>query len=154
VVELAGAAGSLGVIGGQVEDLAAEGEPPSRDRVEFIHAHKTGDLIRAAVRLGAIAAGAAADDLDGLTRYAERLGKTFQITDDILNATSTAEVLGKPAGTDARRGKMTYVAVAGLDAARSEAATLARDAVEALRGVKGFTSPLSALAEHTVNRSR
>ena len=107
VLELAQAAGSRGVIGGQVEDIAAEGQSPDAGQLEFIHAHKTGQLIRAACRMGAIAAGARPEQLAALTTYAEKVGLAFQIADDVLNVTSTPEQLGKAVGSDAARKKMT-----------------------------------------------
>ncbi|MCF7818821.1 MAG: polyprenyl synthetase family protein, partial [Kiritimatiellales bacterium] len=96
-LELARAAGSLGVIAGQVEDLAAEGMPPNADLVEFIHMNKTAVLIRAAVRMGAITGGAGEAELHSLSEFGEKIGPAFQIEDDILDETSTDEVLGKHA---------------------------------------------------------
>ena len=153
VLELARAAGSQGVIAGQVEDIAAEGQPPTAGLVSYIHQHKTGDLIRAAIRIGAIAAGAAAGPLQALTVYADKAGLAFQIADDILNATSTAEQLGKAAGSDAERKKMTWVAVHGLDAARAMADQLVRQAVAALDQCPGNSQPLSQLARYIVERT-
>ena len=154
VVELAAAAGSRGVIGGQVEDLAAEGAPPSAERLDYIHAHKPAALLRAAVRIGAIAGGAAAPILAALTRYGEHVGLAFQIADDILNATSSPESLGKPTGTDAARKKLTYVALHGLDAARRRAADLTREAVSALTPAGERAAALAALARFTIERTR
>ena len=101
-LELARAAGSQGVIAGQVEDLAAEGKEPNADLIEFIHMNKTAILIRAAIRMGAIAGGAREDELESLSIFGEKIGLAFQIEDDILDETSTDDVLGKPAGSDAR----------------------------------------------------
>jgi geranylgeranyl diphosphate synthase type II len=152
-LELARAAGSQGVIGGQVEDLAAEGCPPDADQLDYIHRHKTAALIRAAVRMGALCAGATAPQLDALSRYGDAIGLAFQIADDILNATSTAAELGKPVGSDQDRQKLTYVAVHGLDQSRIRATALMRIAIAALEPLPGDTAPLRALAEHTVRRT-
>jgi len=151
-LELARAAGSQGVIGGQVEDLAAEGKNPTADLVDYIHRQKTAALVRAATRIGAIAGGATADQLEALTNYGEDIGLAFQIADDILNATSTHEALGKGAGTDEERGKMTYVAVHGLDKARTHAQELIGKAVSELKVAGIKSEPLNAIARYIVDR--
>lgn len=151
-LELARAAGSQGVIGGQVEDLAAEGTAPSAELVDYIHRHKTADLIRAAVRIGAICAGAAKEHLAVLDRYGDRIGIAFQVADDLLNATSDSATLGKGAGTDAARGKLTYVAVHGVDEARRRAKTLVEEAKDALATLHGESAPLHAIADFVIGR--
>ncbi|MBN2703785.1 MAG: polyprenyl synthetase family protein [Pontiellaceae bacterium] len=151
-LELAHAAGSRGVIAGQVEDLEAEGKEPDADLVEFIHLNKTAVLIRAAVRMGAIAAGAEEDDLENLTVFGEKIGLAFQIEDDILDETSTNEVLGKPVGADQKLSKMTYPAVYGMDAAKEKAQTLTREALAALDLMRRDTIELRAIAEFLVRR--
>ena len=152
-LELARAAGSRGVVGGQVEDLAAEGRPADADTVDYIHRHKTAALLRAAVRMGGIAAGAGEKDLAALTAYGDAIGLAFQIVDDILNETSTAVILGKAAGSDLKRGKMTYVAVHGLAAARERARQLTEDAVAALQLLPGNREPLTALVRWMIQRT-
>ncbi len=152
-LELARAAGSQGVIGGQVEDLAAEGRPADAGLLDYIHRHKTAALLRAVVRMGGMCGGATPAQLDALTRYGDASGLAFQIADDILNATSTAEQLGKPVGSDQDRRKLTYVAVHGLDPSRARADTLIREAIAAIAPLPGDTAPLRALAEHTVRRT-
>lgn len=160
VRELAAAAGSAGVIAGQMEDMLAEGgaSPAPRDDAEraalldYIHTHKTGDLIVASVRIGAIAGGAEAGMLDRLTVCARAAGLAFQVTDDILNTTSTAEQLGKAVGTDAARGKLTYVALHGLDGARRRADELVAGSLAALDGLGAGAEPLRALVRHVVSR--
>ncbi len=151
-LELARAAGSRGVAGGQYEDLAAENAAPDLERVRRIHIHKTARLIEASCRMGGIAAGASETHLSRLGRYGERVGLAFQIADDILNVTSTPEQLGKAAGSDAARGKLTYVAVVGLERAQQEAGELAEQAVRELEGLPGNTEPLAALARFVVQR--
>lgn len=150
--ELARAAGTRGVVGGQVEDLAAEGSPPDLDIVRYIHLHKTAALIRAACRMGAVAAAADAMYVEALGHYGEKVGVAFQIADDILNATSTSSELGKAAGTDAARKKMTYVAVLGVEAARKEAQSLVKEAIAELTNFPGPIDPLVALAQFAVER--
>ena len=152
VRELALGAGSQGVVGGQIEDLAAEGAIPDAKRLDYIHSHKTGALIRAAVRMGAIAGGAAPETLEALTRYGEAAGLAFQVADDLLNATSTVEQLGKPVGSDAERHKLTYVSVHGLECARRRARELAVEAVLAVKPLGTRAEPLSALARYAVER--
>lgn len=151
--ELAQAAGSRGVAGGQYEDLAAEGKDPDPARLEFIHVQKTAKLIRAACRMGAIAAGAADAPLDALGRYGEYIGLAFQIADDILNATSTREILGKAVGSDAAHGKLTYVALYGVDRARTEAQRLVDAALHALDAFQPPPEPLEALARYSIERA-
>ncbi len=152
-LELARAAGSRGVIAGQVEDLAAEGQKPNADLVEFIHVHKTAILIKAAVRMGAIAAGASEQELEKLSTFGEKIGLAFQIADDILDEVSSDEILGKPAGSDAEQDKMTYPAVHGLDAAQAKVRELTFDAIAALMDLKRDTSALRDIAEFLMNRT-
>ena len=152
-LELARAAGSQGVIGGQIEDLAAEGHPINAERVDYIHRHKTALLLCASVRMGGITAGAPQSTLDALTRYGENVGLAFQITDDILNETSSANALGKTAHTDRQRGKMTYVAVHGLETAKQRAAQLTQEAITAVQIMPGYTDPLIALAQFMGRRT-
>jgi len=152
-LELARAAGSRGVVGGQIEDLATEGRPTDPDTVDYIHRHKTAALLRASVRMGGIAAGAGDRDLAALTAYGDAIGLTFQIVDDILNETSSAVTLGKAVGSDRERGKMTYVAAHGLAAARERARQLTEDAVAALQPLPGNREPLTALARWMTERT-
>ncbi len=151
--ELAGAAGSQGVIGGQVEDLSAEGQPVSDERVLYIHRHKTAALLRASVRMGGIMLGASPSELETLSRYGENVGLAFQIIDDILNETSSAKVLGKAANTDRQREKMTYVAVHGLEVARNRADQLTQEAVRKAQSMPGSTEPLIAIAQSMRRRT-
>lgn len=154
VRELATAAGSTGVIGGQMADIEGEGQPMSIDQLIYIHTHKTGDLIRAAVRIGAMTAGADPACLGALTGYAEKIGLAFQIADDVLNATSTAAQLGKATGSDAAAGKMTYVRAYGIDGARAKAEQLIQEAKTNLAALPGKTTPLAALADYMIQRNR
>ncbi|HMP89316.1 MAG TPA: polyprenyl synthetase family protein [Kiritimatiellia bacterium] len=154
VRELATAGGSTGVIGGQMADIEGEGKPMSLDQLLYIHTHKTGDLIRASVRLGAMTVGATADHLEALTRYAEKVGLAFQIADDVLNATGDEKALGKAAGTDAVAGKMTYVAAYGIDDAKVRAKTLLSEAKAELDQLPGDAEILKDLADYVINRNK
>src|SRR5207247_1712096 len=110
VQELARGAGSAGMVAGQVADIEAEGRDIDLRTLEGVHRWKTGQLIRASVRIGAILAGGGAQVVQQLTGYAEDIGLAFQIADDVLNVTGSREQLGKDANTDASRGKKTYPA--------------------------------------------
>ncbi len=151
--ELALAAGWAGMVGGQMADLEAEGADPSEETLNFIHPRKTGALIRAAVRCGAIAGGADEDQLAALTDYAEKVGLAFQIADDILDVTATSEELGKTAGKDAATQKLTFPAVLGLDKSRSEADRLAAEARAVLAPLGAAAEPLGNLADFIVTRT-
>jgi geranylgeranyl diphosphate synthase type II len=151
-LELARAAGSQGVIAGQVEDLAAEGLEPNADLIEFIHLNKTAILIRAAVRMGAITGGATEEELNHLSIFGEKIGLAFQIEDDILDETSTDEVLGKPAGSDLQHHKMTYPAVHGMNAAIEKVEELTNEAIHALDQLSHETAALRDIADYLMNR--
>ena len=130
--ELAFAASTAGMCGGQALDLAAVGRPLSLAELERMHRMKTGALLVAAVRLGAIAGCSDAHVPTALERYAQALGLAFQIVDDVLDVEGTAASLGKTAGKDAAQGKPTFVSLLGLAAARERAHALRRDALAAL----------------------
>jgi geranylgeranyl diphosphate synthase type II len=153
-LELARAAGSRGVVGGQFEDLAAEGRPADPATMDYIHSHKTAALLCAAVRMGGISAGAGKRDLAALTAYGGAIGMSFQIVDDILNETSSPAALGKAVGTDRKLGKMTYIARHGIESARERARQLTEDAVAALAPLSGNRAPLTALARWMNERTR
>ena len=153
VLELARAGGAIGVVGGQVEDLAAESATPDRTALEWIHLHKTAKLLEASVVVGARCAGAPEPQVDALRRYATGTGLAFQIIDDILDETSTTEQLGKPVGSDRAADKMTYVKLMGVATARAEAEGHLRDALEALRTLPGGAPRLAGLARFIVERT-
>ena len=124
VAELARAAGTVGgMIGGQVADIEGERQTPTAELLESIHRAKTGALLRASVRMGAIFAGASNDELDALSHYGAHVGLAFQIVDDILDVEESSDVLGKTAGKDAHQQKITFPAVYGLDVSRQMART-------------------------------
>jgi len=119
IEELATAAGTVGgMIGGQVADLEGEGKPPDAALLATIHRSKTGALLRASLRMGAICAGASLAQYDALSCYGEHIGLAFQIVDDILDVEESSEHLGKTAGKDAQQHKITFPAVYGLEASR------------------------------------
>ncbi|MGD9782223.1 MAG: polyprenyl synthetase family protein [Kiritimatiellia bacterium] len=152
VRELSSAAGSLGVVGGQVEDMLGERLPPDEARLRFIQQHKTGDLIVCACRMGVLAASGSPAALAAATRYARAVGEAFQIADDLLNAMSTPEQLGKAVGTDAAREKTTALSVYGMDGAKQRLDGLVAEALAALPGFLGDAAPLAALARHVAER--
>ena len=151
VLELARAAGSDGMVGGEIADIEAEGRQPDRDTVEFIHERKTAALLRAAVVMGGLAAGASGEAIEALRDYGTRMGLAFQIVDDVLDETGTAESLGKSPGKDRAAGKMSYPAVVGLEASRERARELAEGAVAALQPLR-VSEKLASLATFTVTR--
>jgi len=152
VRELADATGSTGVIGGQVEDMLGEKLPPDAGRLQYIQQHKTGDLIACACRLGVRVAEGGPEALDAATRFGTAIGETFQIADDLLNATSTAAQLGKAVGTDAAREKTTAISVYGMDGAKKRLQELTERALEILPLFPGNSEPLAALAKHIATR--
>ncbi len=146
------ACGTRGLIGGQVMDLESEGRVIRPAELEQLHRAKTGALLGACVRGGAILAGAEPEPLALLTRYAGAIGLAFQIVDDVLDATEAAEQLGKTAGKDQAAGKATYVSVHGLERACSMARELLDDALGALEGLKPRAGLLAELARAVVDR--
>lgn len=128
VLCLSKAAGPTGMVYGQELDLAFEHQQPSREDLMRIHHHKTGDLINAAVALGAIAANADAQKKAVLKEYSSRIGLVFQIIDDILDVTATAEELGKPVGNDDLCGKITFATLEGVESAHTQATRLTEEA--------------------------
>ncbi len=151
---VAGALGSRGMVGGQVEDLQATGGTVDAERLERIHRAKTGALLTASVTLGALLAGAEGQALERFSAFGAGLGLLFQIADDILDVTGTAASLGKSPGKDAAAGKLTYPRVFGLEAARSRLATLARSLSEEAVGLEGEGGVLAALVEYVARRDR
>src|SRR5919206_3060287 len=142
VRELADSTGVDGMVGGQVMDMNQTGTGARVDleTLHMIHKYKTGALIKSSARIGAVLAGAGEEGQAAVSEYASELGLCFQIVDDVLNATSTREELGKSAGSDAEQGKATFVGVFGLDGARREADGTAKRAIGALSLVDADTS--------------
>jgi geranylgeranyl diphosphate synthase type II len=153
IAELAAAAGTVGgMIGGQVADIEGEGKPPDAMLLETIHRAKTGALLRASLRLGAICAGADDASYESLSRYGEHVGLAFQIVDDILDVEASSEALGKTAGKDAQQHKITFPAVYGLERSRAMAGEECARAHEALAGFGARAGRLHELADLIVHR--
>ncbi len=154
VHELATAAGTVGgMIGGQVADLEGEGQPPTAALLESIHRAKTGALLRASVRMGAIAAGADERQLEALTCYGTHIGLAFQIVDDLLDVEQSSEKLGKTAGKDAQQQKITFPAVYGLEVSHRMAEEERAAAHAALNGFGERAGRLRELADLIVQRT-
>ncbi len=154
VGELSLVAGAPGLVGGQVVDLECEGKDVDLDTLEYIHIHKTGALLKASVVCGAIIGGASNELLDALRTYAKAIGLAFQIIDDILDVTSSSEVLGKTAGKDLIADKTTYPKLLGIDESRSRAKDLIDKAKAVLKPWETSAVPLLALADYITNRDR
>ena len=152
IYELAVGSGHLGMVGGQVLDIQAENQDIDLPTLQTIHRHKTGMLIRAAVRMGAIAAGASPDQMADLTSYAEQIGLAFQIADDVLDVTGTKEELGKTPNADMQRGKKTYPTFYGVDGARKLADECVERAIHHLASFGDTADPLRELARYIVAR--
>lgn len=151
--ELAQAAGTAGMVGGEIADIEAEGREPDLAVVERIHARKTAALFAASAVMGGIAAGAGEEARTALSRYGAALGLAFQIVDDVLDETSDAATLGKSAGKDRVARKMSYPAAAGLVESRRRARACADQAIEALESLPGRET-LAALADFAVTRMK
>ena len=148
VRELADSTGVNGMVGGQIMDMDQSGVGAGVDleTLYMIHKYKTGALIKSSARIGAILAGAREDEQAAVSEYASELGLCFQIVDDVLNATSTSDTLGKSAGSDAEQGKATFVGAYGLEGARQEADRVLEKALSALDRLDGDASGLRDLA--------
>lgn len=152
-VELFEAGGIRGMVGGQWLDLEAEGQRLDLEHLTAVHRGKTGALIRAAVVIGGLAAGAEPRVMAALRAFGEEIGLAFQVADDVLDATGTSETLGKTAGRDAELAKSTFVSVLGVEAARGAAEEHRQLAVQSLRGAGLRSESLEVLARYIVSRS-
>jgi geranylgeranyl diphosphate synthase, type II len=146
------ACGTTGLIGGQIMDLESEGRSIDAANLERLHRAKTGALLSACVRGGAVLGGADDAGLERLTRYASAIGLAFQVVDDVLDATEDAEHLGKTAGKDEAAKKATYVSVHGLEPARRLAASLRQEALDAVAPLGPRGEVLAAIARLIVDR--
>ena len=154
VREMSMAAGPNGMVGGQVIDMLSEGKRISMDELRKMHTGKTGALFRAAIRSGAIMAGADEKQLQALTIYADCFGLAFQITDDILDVVGDEAIIGKPVGSDERNEKSTYVTLTSLEEARQLAADTVKQAVEALQIFGDKATFLRELVEMLLSRNK
>jgi len=150
--ELAFGSGHQGMVGGQVMDIQAENQEVDLPHLKKIHSHKTGQLIRAAVRIGGMVGGASSTQLESLTGYAEDIGLAFQIADDVLNMVGTREELGKDAGTDEKRGKKTYPSFFGINGARQLGEECVERAVNRLESFDHQADPLRHIATYIIER--
>jgi geranylgeranyl diphosphate synthase type II len=153
IAELSTAAGTVGgMIGGQVADLEGEGKPPDAQLLETIHRAKTGALLRASLRMGALYSGASEAGYSALSCYGEHVGLAFQIVDDILDVEESSEALGKTAGKDAQQHKITFPAVYGLEVSRRMAAEECERAHRVLEPFGDRAARLHELADLIVHR--
>ena len=151
---LAQKAGIYGMLGGQVIDVESEGRPDmTLEKITQIHTLKTAALIESALMIGAILSGASEYQIGQTEQIARRVGIAFQIQDDILDVTSTQEVLGKPIGSDVRNEKMTYVTLRGMEASKAEVKRLSREAVDTLHQLPGDTLFLEELIRMLIVRN-
>ena len=154
VREFAIAAGQSGMVGGQAMDLEAEGQKIDMGTLQQLHMGKTGALFHAAIRSGAILAGATEEELAALTTYADKFGLAFQITDDILDVTGDEALIGKPVGSDERNDKSTYVTLTSLEEARKLAEETVAEAVAALAPLGEKAGFLRELVEYLLKRNK
>ena len=154
IQELSRAIGTrAGMVGGQVVDLEAEDGKVDASRLEYIHASKTGALIRMAVRSGARYGGAEGDDLNRVTAYGEKVGLAFQIADDLLDELRSTEELGKTAGKDKQQHKATYPALFGVEESRRKAGQLVQEACDALQPYGDRGARLREIASYLIERT-
>lgn len=152
VAELAQGAGSQGMVGGQVVDIKGEGKNLSPEMLNYIHNHKTGALIKAALRGGALIGGASDKELELITHYGEFLGLAFQITDDILDEVGHEEQLGKAVGADQIQSKQTYPRLYGLDKSKELAEECVKECLAVLEEFSEKAWVLRALASFIIQR--
>ena len=153
VIELAQATGWAGMIGGQAADLAGERQPASLEKTRFIHERKTARLFSAACRMGAMVGQGSSETVESLGRFGHGLGLSFQIADDLLDVTATAEQLGKSVGKDARDGKQTYPRCVGVEHSREEATKASEAAIAALSSFGEAADDLRESARFVVSRT-
>lgn len=151
---LAQKAGIYGMLGGQVVDVESEGQPLEREKLDFIYDLKTGALIEASMLIGAVLAGASEKEQQVILQVAKDVGLAFQIQDDILDVTSSQEVLGKPVGSDEKNNKTTYVTLEGIKKAKAEVERLSDDALKLLAGLPGRNEFLEALIRLLIHREK
>ena len=152
VAAVAEAAGTLGMVGGQVVDIESEGKTITAEQLEYIHVHKTAALLRASLTAGARLGGADAAALAAVADAGRNLGLAFQIVDDILDVEGSLETLGKTAGSDERKQKVTYPTLHGIEASRREARRLIEQTKSRLGVFGARSAPLCALADFVVER--
>ncbi|OGW37279.1 MAG: polyprenyl synthetase [Nitrospirae bacterium RBG_13_39_12] len=152
ICEVAMASGAYGMVGGQAQDILSENSEADKDVLNFIHLHKTAALITASVRMGPILADSDEDTLEALTIYGKNIGLAFQIIDDVLDVEGNTEELGKTAGSDKKRKKMTYPLLYGVEVSRQKAQKLVSEALYALRKFSSKANPLVGIADYLIER--
>ncbi|WP_328703144.1 polyprenyl synthetase family protein [Alkalihalobacterium elongatum] len=152
IQELAKAAGPEGMVGGQVADMEGEGKNLTLEELEYIHYHKTGDLLTYSVLAGAILAGAQEEEIEQLRLFGKELGLVFQIKDDILDIEGDANMIGKPVGSDSGKDKSTYPSLLTMDGAKEKLFEHTNRAKEYLYNVKLENSLLMAITDYIVER--
>jgi geranylgeranyl diphosphate synthase type II len=152
MTEMAFASGIRGMVGGQVVDILYEGKNIDEDLLKYMHSHKTGALLTASVKIGAILAGASQKQLEVLTGYAEKIGLMYQIIDDILDVTGDETKLGKPTGSDLKHKKNTYITIYGLDKSRMLAKSIANQARDLLKSYEGDTEFFNNFTDYLGSR--
>ena len=150
--EIAFAAGASGMVGGQAQDILSENSEPDLHTLNFIHLHKTAALIKASVRIGALLAGIRGNKLKSLTTYGENIGLAFQIVDDILDIEGVTEELGKSAGSDLEKNKMTYPSLIGIDESKKRAQELVTEAIKSIQKFSSEAHPLREIARYLIKR--
>ena len=151
---LANKTGIYGMIGGQTVDVELTDKPMDAEHLDFIYRLKTGALLEASMMIGAVLAGASAEEVAAAEQIADDVGVAFQIQDDILDLTSTAEVLGKPIGSDEKNNKTTYVTLFGMDAAREQVASLSNRAIQTMKGLGQGNEYLEELFISLIHREK
>ena len=151
--DMTDAIGTSGMIGGQVVDIESEGKPIDAETLEYIHIHKTGCLIKACIRAGAILSQANTDQLEALSNYGEQIGLAFQIVDDILDITADESLLGKDIGSDVEKGKATYPALYGLDKSKRKAEKLVEEGIAHLEIFDNRAEPLREIGRFFLQRT-
>ena len=152
VAEVADAAGTDGMVGGQVVDIESEGKTISPEMLDYIHLHKTAALIRSALRVGALLAAARAEQVEAISQAGQALGLAFQIVDDILDVEGSLAELGKSAGSDERKKKATYPSLHGLPASKQRARDLIEETKRLLVPLGPAADPIRALADFVFER--
>lgn len=150
--DIAEAAGYFGMVGGQVVDVQSEGKTVESEVLHYIHTRKTGAMITSAIKAGAVLANTGEIELNSLVAYGRHMGLAFQIADDILNVEGDPALLGKGTGSDVKRGKVTYPALAGLESSRKKAGELVESALFAIKSFDQRAEPLRMIARYIVER--
>jgi len=151
---IAAASGYQGMVGGQVVDIQSEGKEVDASVVEFIHAHKTGALITASVQAGGILGNGDEQQVTALTSYGQKIGFAFQIADDILDIEGESRQMGKTAGSDARKKKITYPSIHGLSKSKDTQKKMVELAIESLQLFDQKADPLRHIAQYIIERKK